>query len=88
MPFFERFFDLADIGDQQHRFGFVGMITANSFMKREFGKKLIEEFIPGWDLTHMIDTLFVEIPGHNNTVIVGRHRHPTAPTVRRPQHQR
>ena len=26
--------------------GFVGMITANSFMKREFGKKLIEEFLP------------------------------------------
>ncbi|MDQ3830430.1 MAG: hypothetical protein M3361_14250 [Candidatus Tectomicrobia bacterium] len=36
--------------------GFVGMITANSFMKREFGKKLIEEFLPKVDLTHVIDT--------------------------------
>ena len=27
------------------------MITANSFMKREFGKKLIEEFFPKVDLT-------------------------------------
>ena len=26
--------------------GFVGQITANSFMKREFGKKLIEEYFP------------------------------------------
>ena len=36
--------------------GYVGMITANSFMKREFGKKLIEEFFPTVDLTHVIDT--------------------------------
>ncbi len=33
------------------------MITANSFMKREFGKKLIEQFIPKIDLTHVVDTL-------------------------------
>ena len=26
--------------------GYIGQITANSFMKREFGKKLIEEFFP------------------------------------------
>ena len=32
------------------------MITANSFMKREFGKKLIEEFFPKIDLTHVVDT--------------------------------
>ena len=32
------------------------MITANSFMKREFGKKLIEEFFPRIDLTHVVDT--------------------------------
>ena len=39
------------------------MITANSFMKREFGKKLIEEYIPRWDLTHVIDTSGAYIPG-------------------------
>ena len=38
------------------RGGYIGMITANSFMKREFGKKLIEEFFPKIDLTHVIDT--------------------------------
>ena len=31
--------------------GYTGQITANSFMKREFGKKLIEEFFPTVDLT-------------------------------------
>ena len=39
------------------------MITANSFMKREFGKKLIEEFFPKIDLTHVIDT-----SGHTSPV--------------------
>jgi len=38
-PFTERFFDLAREG------GFVGMLTANSFMKREFGKRLIEDYL-------------------------------------------
>ena len=36
--------------------GYIGQITANSFMKREFGKKLIEEFLSQIDLTHVIDT--------------------------------
>src|SRR5262249_12487222 len=56
VPFMERFFDLAIIADKANSAGYVGMITANSFMKREFGKKLIESFIPRWDLTHVIDT--------------------------------
>ena len=40
------------------------MITANSFMKREFGKKLIEDLFPKFDLTHVIDTSGAYIPGH------------------------
>jgi hypothetical protein len=54
----ERFFDLALTGDgtPQRLPGFVGQITTNSFMKREFGKKLIEEYLPRWDLTHVLDT--------------------------------
>ena len=39
-PFTERMLQLADEG------GWVGEITANSFMKREFGKTLIEEVLP------------------------------------------
>ena len=59
VPFTERFFDLAyaPAPDATEPAGFVGMITANSFMKREFGRKLIEEFIPRWDLSHVVDTL-------------------------------
>jgi hypothetical protein len=39
-PFAERIFGLAVLGS-----GYTGQITANSFMKREFGKKLIEQFL-------------------------------------------
>jgi hypothetical protein len=40
-PFTERFFELAQTGREGQSAGFVGLITANSFMKREFGSKLI-----------------------------------------------
>ncbi|MEX1224994.1 MAG: BREX-2 system adenine-specific DNA-methyltransferase PglX, partial [Pirellulales bacterium] len=64
--------------------GFVGQITANSFMKREFGKKLIESFLPQIDLTHVIDTSGAYIPGHGTptVILLGRHRAPVASTIR------
>ena len=60
--------------------GYVGMITANSFMKREFGKKLIEEFLPTVDLTHVIDTSGAYIPGHGTPTVIlfGRNRRPVS----------
>jgi hypothetical protein len=86
VPFFERFFDLAERGDGTERepAGYVGKITGNNFMKREFGKKLVEDFIPRWDLTHIIDTAGAYLPGHGTpTVIVfGRHQRPVAPIIR------
>jgi uncharacterized protein DUF7008/Eco57I restriction-modification methylase len=87
VPFMERFFDLAispGADPALEPAGFVGMITANSFMKREFGKKLIETFIPRWDLTHVIDTSGAYIPGHGTptVMIFGRHRDPVQQTVR------
>lgn len=86
VPFTERFFDLAirPEGTEISPAGFVGMITANSFMKREFGKKLIEEFIPRWDLTHVIDTSGAYIPGHGTPTVIlfGRHRRPMRDTLR------
>lgn len=43
VPFAQRFFELAKRGNAEGRgYGLVGQITANSFMKREFGTKLIE----------------------------------------------
>ena len=63
VPFAERIFKLAIRGSLEGvGAGYTGQITANSFMKREFGKKLIEEFFPGVDLTHVIDTSGAYIP--------------------------
>jgi hypothetical protein len=84
-PFMERFFELAISPDRMSRpAGFIGMITANSFMKREFGKKLIEQCIPMWDLTHVIDTSGAYIPGHGTptVILLGRHQGPVRPTIR------
>ncbi len=64
VPFLERIVSLAVEG------GFTGQITANSFMKREFGKKLIEEFLPRVDLTHVIDTSGAHIPGHGTPTVI------------------
>lgn len=84
VPFTERFFDLAVTGSMREPAGYVGMITANSFMKREFGKKLIEEFLPRVDLTHVIDSSGADIPGHGTptVIIFGRCRPPVSSTVR------
>jgi hypothetical protein len=78
VPFLERIFELA-VKD-----GFTGQITANSFMKREFGKKLIENFFPTVDLTHVIDTSGAYIPGHGTPTVIlfGQHRKPVAATIR------
>ena len=86
VPFTERFFDLAHAPapGAAESAGFVGMITANSFMKREFGRKLIEEFIPRWDLNHVVDTSGAYIPGHGTPTVIlfGRHRRPVDRFVR------
>jgi hypothetical protein len=84
VPFTERFFDLAVYGHETQPAGYVGMINANSFMKREFGKKLIEEFFPRIDLTHVIDTSGAYIPGHGTPTVIlfGRHRTPVNHEVR------
>jgi hypothetical protein len=83
-PFAERFFDLAKQQDRQEAAGFVGLIVANSFMKREFGKKLIEAVLPRLDLTHIVDCSGAYIPGHNTptTILFGRNRAPVGSVVR------
>ncbi len=64
VPFTERFFQLAREG------GSVGMITANSFMKREFGKKLIEEYLPSVNLDLIVNTSGAYIPGHGTPTVL------------------
>jgi hypothetical protein len=84
VPFVERFFEMGIYGHDAQPAGYVGMITANSFMKREFGKKLIDEFFPRVDLTHVIDTSGAYIPGHGTPTVIlfGRDRPPVGKTVR------
>lgn len=83
-PFTERFFELALSAMDGHSAGFVGLITANSFMKREFGSKLIEQVLPRLDLTHVVDTSGAFIPGHGTPTVIlfGRHRPPVDAGVR------
>lgn len=64
VPFCERFFQLARKG------GRVGQITSNSFMKREFGKKLIEDYLPSVNLDLIVNTSGAYIPGHGTPTVL------------------
>ncbi|MCI3238727.1 BREX-2 system adenine-specific DNA-methyltransferase PglX [Streptomyces spinosisporus] len=78
VPFAQRFFELAKRGGADgFGYGFVGQITASSFMKREFGTRLIEEyFARNVELTEVIDTSGAYIPGHGTptVILVGKRR--------------
>ncbi|MGW1458336.1 BREX-2 system adenine-specific DNA-methyltransferase PglX [Streptomyces albidoflavus] len=91
VPFAQRFFELAKRGGGDGRgYGMVGQITANSFMKREFGTKLIEEFFAHKvELTEVIDASGAYIPGHGTPTVIlvgrpmeGSRRQTTIRTVR------
>jgi hypothetical protein len=84
VPFTERFFDLAVNGREGAQAGYVGLITANSFMKREFGPKLVRDVLPGFDMTHVIDTSGAYIPGHGTptVILLGRSRLPLGDSLR------
>lgn len=81
VPFMEKFFDLAKPGD---RAGWIGQITSNSFMKREFGVPLIEDFLSTRDLRLVADTSGAYIPGHGTptVIIVGRNQVVSSDTTR------
>ena len=81
VPFLERIVSLGVEG------GFTGQITANSFMKREFGKKLIEQLFPNVDLTHIIDTSGLSFGtkgfgGVPTVIMLIRNAKPTLRTIR------
>jgi hypothetical protein len=82
VPFMERVFRLCI--NSSDAAGYNGQITGNNFMKREFGKCLIENFFRTVDLTHVIDSQLAHIPGHGipTVIIFGRNRPQVAPTVR------
>ncbi|MGX9884650.1 BREX-2 system adenine-specific DNA-methyltransferase PglX [Streptomyces sp. NPDC002276] len=79
VPFAQRFFELAKTGDAESGLGYgmVGQITANSFMKREFGTRLIETYFGHEvELTEVIDTSGAYVPGHGTptVILIGRRR--------------
>ncbi|AUS80416.1 SAM-dependent methyltransferase [Actinoalloteichus sp. AHMU CJ021] len=86
VPFAQRLFQLAVRRDGDERgAGYVGQITANSFMKREFGRGLIEKFFFGKvNLTHVIDTSGAFIPGHGTptVILIGVNHPPRRGSVR------
>ncbi|MFE4990493.1 BREX-2 system adenine-specific DNA-methyltransferase PglX [Streptomyces mirabilis] len=75
VPFTELAFDLALPGEAAGR---VGLLTANSFMKREFGRNLVERVLPRVRISHVIDTSGAYIPGHGTptVILVGQNRVP------------
>lgn len=84
VPFMERFFMLARGGDSP---GWVGQITSNSFMKRGFGKPLVEKYLPTRDLRFVIDSEGAWMPGHNmdgtpTVILIGINRRPSTHQVR------
>lgn len=81
VPFMEKFFQL---GRPDERAGWIGQITSNSFMKRQFGVTLIEEFLSKKDLRLVADTSGAYIPGHGTptVILVGRNRDKGHDTVR------
>jgi hypothetical protein len=81
VPFMALFFALAKDSEPA---GWVGQITGNSFMKREFGAPLIENFLTHQDLRLVADTSGAYIPGHGTptVIIVGRNQRPVGSTVR------
>lgn len=76
-PFTERCFQLAE------KVAFVGLITSNNFMKREFGKPLIEKVLAGYDLTLVVDTSQAYIPFHGTPTVLlfGRNQRPAGDLV-------
>ncbi|MBB1015741.1 BREX-2 system adenine-specific DNA-methyltransferase PglX [Dietzia schimae] len=77
VPFMEQFHALARPGRvDSAEAGWIGQITSNSFMAREFGVPLIEEFFERIDLREVIDTSGAYIPGHGTptVTIISRNR--------------
>ncbi len=83
-PFMELLFKLAKHGDGSQPAGWVGQITSNAFMKREFGTPMVEDLLAHLDLRFVIDTSGAYIPGHGTptVIIVGRNQAPISQVVR------
>jgi hypothetical protein len=68
LPFFQLMTELCVPG------GWIAQLTANSFMKREFGRRFVTEYLPTLDLRWVIDTSGAYIPGHGTPTVILVHR--------------
>ncbi|MCA9674839.1 MAG: BREX-2 system adenine-specific DNA-methyltransferase PglX [Myxococcales bacterium] len=64
--------------------GWIGLIVGNNFMKREFGKPLVEEVLANVDLNLVVDTSQAFIPHHGTPTVMlfARNRTPDNNEVR------
>ncbi len=63
-PFFERSFGLLQRG------GHLGFIVSNAFTKREFGRPLVQRFLPTTELTEIVDCSGLMFPGHGTPTCI------------------
>lgn len=80
VPFTERFFDLAD----PTKGGFIGLITDDGFLKMRYGKPFLEDFLPKYDMTHLLDVSAAGVfgLGVHTLILFARRRSPKLPDVR------
>jgi hypothetical protein len=64
VPFFERAFQILRPD------GHLGFIVSNAFAKREFGKKLVEDFLPQYKLEEVVDCSGLMFPGHGTPTCI------------------
>ncbi|HEV2378927.1 MAG TPA: hypothetical protein VG206_03915 [Terriglobia bacterium] len=64
VPFFEQAFRLL------RQTGRLGFIVSNSFTKREFGKRLVENFLPAKELQNVVDCSGLSFPGHGTPTLI------------------
>src|ERR1700733_11615226 len=64
--------------------GWVARLTSSAFMKREFGRKLVEDYFPTIDLQWVIDTSGAYIHGHGTptVILVSRNQPPSSGRVK------
>jgi hypothetical protein len=63
-PFAYRFMTLPTAG------GFSGQINGNAFLKRQFGRKVIEQAFVTVNITGVVDTSGAYIPGHGTPTVI------------------
>ena len=77
-PFTERFLQLSSDS------GLVGIIESNAFARAQFGKRLIEDVLPRFDLWAIVDLAGVRIPGHGTPTLTlfARNKTPQAKNIK------